>query len=102
VERFLERDGTEIGRSTIDGVEVEGLEVIDPPTQFGPGAEGGPRVEGTGRLWVGLESGLPVRIEIQQGREDDGIAWTLDFRWGAQVDPVAFEPRVPEGYAFVR
>jgi hypothetical protein len=101
VKRFLERDGNQIGQSSIDGVEVEGLEVIDPPTQFGPGNEAGPRVEGTGRLWVSVGSGLPVRIEIQEGQEGEGVTWTLDFRWGAQVDPGAFESTIPEGYTLV-
>lgn len=102
VRRFLDRDRTAIGRSTIDGVEVEGVEVIDPPTQFGPGGEDGPRMRGRGRLWVSVESGLPVRIELLPEGDPEATTWTLDFRWGTQVDASTFEATVPDGFTMAR
>jgi len=96
IRRFLERDHTELGRRTIDGIEVEGVEVINPPTQDGPD------LDGIGRLWVSVESGLPVRIELEQLAEQLRIEWTLDFRWGAQVDTGVFEATVPDGFSQVR
>ena len=96
IRRFLERDRTELGRSTIDGIDVQGIEVINPPTQDGPD------MEGIGRLWVSIESDLPVRIELEQRAERQRVTWTLDFRWGEQVDASAFDPRVPDGFAVIR
>ncbi len=96
IRRFLDRDRTELGRRTIDGIEVEGVEVTNPPTQDGPD------LDGIGRLWVSVESGLPVRIELEQLAKQQRVEWTLDFRWGAQVDAGAFEARVPDGYSQVR
>jgi hypothetical protein len=92
IRRFLDKEGTDLGRAVIDGIEVEGIEVVDPPTQDGPD------MDGIGRLWVGIESGLPVRIELEQFAEERRVTWTLDFRWGAQVDPAVFEPTVPDGF----
>ena len=99
IRRFLERDYTELGRDTIDGIEVEGIEVINPPGRYGPGEEQGTDMEGVGRLWVGVKSGFPVRIELEPDAAGQGVFWTLDFRWGAQVDAAVFEARVPEGFS---
>jgi hypothetical protein len=71
--------------------QAEGIEVADPPTQDGPD------LNGVGRLWVSVETGLPVRIELEQ-RAQERVAWVLDFRWGEQVDADAFRPNVPEGF----
>jgi hypothetical protein len=102
VRRFLERERTELGRSAVDGIEVEGVEVIDPPTQFGPGNGSGLRMAGIGRLWVSVESGLPVRIELEQEGDSARVSWILDFRWGAQVEIDAFDATVPDGFTLTR
>jgi hypothetical protein len=95
IRRFLEREHTELGRSTIDGIEVEGVEVINPPTREGPD------MEGIGRLWVSVDSDLPVRIELEQMADGQRVVWTLDFRWGAQVNAGAFEPNIPDDFTVI-
>ena len=96
IRRFLEREVTELDRRTIDGIEVEGVEVINPPTQDGPD------LDGIGRLWVSVESGLPVRIELEHLAEQQRVEWALDFRWGAQVDAGVFEATVPNDFSQLR
>lgn len=93
IRRFLARDHEELGARVIDGTEVEGVEVVDPPTQDGPD------LRGVGRLWVSVETGLPMRIELVQRAEEQRVEWVLDFRWGEQVDADAFRPVAPSGYA---
>ena len=95
IRRFLARDHTDLGPRAIDGIEAEGIEVVDPPTQDGPD------LKGIGRLWVSVETGLPVRIELEQRGREEQVDWILDFRWGEQVDADAFRPEVPDGFSLV-
>ena len=91
IRRFLARDHADLGMRVMDGIEVEGIEVVDPPTRDGPD------LDGVGRLWVSAETDLPVRIELEQ-RAQERVTWVLDFRWGEQVEADAFRPDVPEGF----
>ena len=91
IRRFLARDHEDLGTQVIDGIQAEGIQVADPPTQDGPD------LNGVGRLWVSVETGLPVRIELEQ-RAQERVTWVLDFRWGEQVEADAFRPNVPEGF----
>jgi len=82
----------ELGETIIEGIEVSGIEVDDPPA----GGEG--VLEGVGRLWINPLSRLPVRLELIGNADGDEVKWVFDFRWGEQVDPEAFVPKVPPGY----
>jgi len=80
---------------TIDGFEAEGIEVDDPNFM----AE--TFETAVGRLWVDVESQLPVRIEIE-GSSADGQAETkiiaYDFDWISLVEPEIFEINIPPDY----
>ncbi len=90
--KFLARPTQELGRSVIDGVEVEGVEVTDPPTR-------GKKLEnGVGRLWVDVQTELPVRIEIEGTADGAAVQWLMEFKWSEAVDPAAFEPNIPSDY----
>jgi hypothetical protein len=90
--RFLARPYKELGRSVIDGVEVEGIEVTDPPTD-------GEKLEnGVGRLWVDVETELPIRIEIEGTADGAAVRWLMEFKWSEAVDPALFEPNIPSDY----
>jgi outer membrane lipoprotein-sorting protein len=92
IRRFLARPRRELGRSVIDGIQVEGIEVTDPPTD-------GEKLEnGIGRMWVDVETELPVRIEIEGTAESHTAQWLLDFKWSEMVDPAVFEPNIPPDY----
>ena len=84
---------TELGRTTIDGVVVEGIE--------------GRRLEDSGeesvtRIWVAVETSLPVRIEIK-GMEGGRMTKLVmeNFDWNAQLDESFFEPNIPDDYTQV-
>ncbi len=92
IRRFMERPYKELGRSVIDGVAVEGIEVTDPPTD-------GEKLENAvGRMWVDVETELPVRIEIEGEAEGHAAQWLMDFKWSEAVDPAVFEPNIPSDY----
>ena len=84
---------TELGRTTIDGVVVEGIE--------------GRRLEDSGedsvtQIWVNVETNLPVRIEIE-GMEGGRMTKLVmeNFDWNAQLDESFFEPNIPDDYTQV-
>lgn len=86
ISSFLSRPYKELGRSVIDEVQVEGIEVKDPPTK-------GERLENAvGRLWVDTENQLPVRIEIEGTANGKKVQWIMDFKWAKAVDPALFDP----------
>lgn len=87
---FMSRSYKELGRSVIDGVQVEGIEVKEPPTD-------GERLENAiGRLWVDTEYELPVRIEIEGTADGKKVQWIMDFKWAEAVSPGLFDPNHSE------
>lgn len=86
ISRFMSRPHKALGRSVIDGVQVEGIEVTDPPT------DDEPLDNAVGRLWVNTETELPVRIEIEGTAEKKRVRWLMDFKWAEAVDPILFDP----------
>ncbi len=92
IQRFLARPHKELGRSVIDDVEVEGIEVTDPPTQEGNLADG------IGRLWVDVQTQLPVRIEIEGTADGKIVRWLMEFKWSEAVPASVFEPNIPSDY----
>jgi hypothetical protein len=76
-----------LGQKTIDGVLCEGIE--------GTGPDGS-----TGRLWVGVETGYPVLIEVE-ATDKGGIRHTTtmdQFRWNVDLSAEGVEPEVPADY----
>ena len=92
IRRFMERPYKELGPSTIDGIEVEGIEVADPPT------DGESMENAVGRMWVDVTTELPVRIEIEGTAEGRPVQWLMDFQWSEAVAPALFEPNIPAEY----
>jgi outer membrane lipoprotein-sorting protein len=93
IRRFMARPRKELGRSVIEGTEVEGIEVTDPPT------DGEKLTNGVGRMWVDVEKELPVRIEIEGMADGHKVQWLMDFKWSDAVDPSVFEPNIPSDYS---
>ncbi len=92
IKRFLARPSKELGRSVIDGIAVEGIEVQDPPLEHGKLASG------VGRLWVDVQNQLPVRIEIEGTADEMTVRWQMEFKWSEAVPASVFEPNVPSDY----
>jgi hypothetical protein len=92
IQRFLARGYKELGRSVIDGVEVEGIEVTNPPIKQGN------LENGVGRMWVDVQTQLPVRIELEGTADGKAVQWLMDFKWSEAVDPSVFEPNIAGDY----
>jgi hypothetical protein len=75
-----------LGQKTIDGVLCDGIEATGPDGL-------------TGRLWVGVETGYPVLIEVEAMRGGIRCTSTLDqFRWNVDLSAEGVEPEIPAGY----
>jgi hypothetical protein len=110
IRKFLEMTGEAdrlLGRSVIDGHEVEGFEVSGEKL----GLEfGGPYVEdeetegpapsdAAARLWIDVNSGLPVRMEVELGVEflKMHVLGVYDqFEWDVPLEADLFIPEIPE------
>ena len=92
---ILSGDYTELGRTNIDGIEVEGIECN--PTEM-TGDE-----NGVMRLWVDVETNLPVRIELEklgmEGGQMRPHKYVMEnFQWDVELDERVFEPNIPDDY----
>lgn len=90
LKEILAKDYSKLGRSEIEGVEVEGIEAKRGEQE-------------TLRLWVDVKTNWPVRIESEGQIKNEGQLrpshMILDhFRWDAEIDPNLFEPNIPADY----
>jgi len=98
VKQFTENEYTELGRSIVDGIEVEGFESNDPNIVE--------KILGNvvGRIWIDTATKLPVRCEIEV-KSDSGetmMDMTVhDFEWDIEVAPDFFVLTIPEDYKLV-
>lgn len=76
-----------LGRKTIDDVPCEGIEATGPDGS-------------TTRVWVAVETGYPVLVEIEGA--DDGTVrhtGTMDqFQWNVELSAENVEPEIPTDY----
>ena len=94
IKRMMGSEYTELGRSTIDGVEVEGFQTTDPTVVAGVGENV------TLTLWVDAESWLPVRseIEFKMGDQMQVHGVVSEFNWDLPVTAEDFTPVIPEDF----
>ncbi|MHC4474968.1 MAG: anti-sigma factor family protein [Planctomycetota bacterium] len=95
---FLSVDHKGLGRKTIDGIEVEGIEVDSPKVG------GGMFEEAIGRLWVDVETELPVLMEVEgvaAGGEVQSKMVMDEFRWDEKLEAGFFEPNIPPDYTLL-
>jgi outer membrane lipoprotein-sorting protein len=84
-----------LGRSVVDGVEVEGRAT--------DGSEAGMGMfeKAEAKLWVDVKTDLPVRMEIKGTMPNgkDVMEMTMyGFDWSNNIDPSYFTVSIPEGY----
>ena len=93
VRRILACEHTSLGRSTIDGVEIERFQTTDPNFTDDAFGRGDAKIE----LWIDVKTRLPVRLELQINKQGMMYAHALatDFEWDASVDPAEFKPVIP-------
>ena len=88
----------ELGKDTINGVEVKGIDVNNPP------AVQGIYSNFKGRMWVDVATEYPVRMEVEaemniSGQKINMLIVMDDFEWGAELSPDLFKPDIPADYA---
>jgi outer membrane lipoprotein-sorting protein len=96
IKQILNSHYTELGRSIIDGIEVEGFQTTDPAMVGGLTGTAGVNYT----LWVDTKSWLPVRadmeIKINEQMEMQGVIY--DFQWDIPANASDFEPVIPEDF----
>jgi len=94
MKQILDCEYTELGRSEINGIEVEGFETTDP--KFSAGMAENVKV----KLWVDVETWLPVLWEMDMTMNEQMQVHGVisDFQWDIPVVASDFEPVIPEDY----
>jgi len=94
---------TDLGHDTINGIRVWGIEATDPVlgVKLGSVLSSGMFDSIVVRLWVDVETKLPVRLTAQGYSKNGEIAMDLvidEFQWDIEIDPSEFELVIPEDY----
>ena len=96
IEQILRCDYQKIGKSTINGIEVEGFQTTDPA--YSGGAMGDVDVT----VWVDSQTWLPVQVDMDitiEGERSMHMEGKIsDFQWDISVDASEFNPIIPEDY----
>ena len=106
IKRIMACKYESLGRSTVNGVEVEGFRTTDPNCRTG-GLQSrvafkDPRVDL--KVWVDVKTRLPVRHDdLASGLDERGNTtshrFVTDFEWDVPVTAADFDPPpVPDGY----
>ncbi|HEG44500.1 MAG TPA: hypothetical protein ENH94_10680 [Phycisphaerales bacterium] len=97
VSRFFSLEYEELGRTTINDIVVEGIEVNDPAIL----SANFPVENMQARLWVDIETNLPVLLEAEFIAHDGMVEFeiTMDqFQWNIEFERSLFEPNIPDDY----
>lgn len=98
INRGLTREHHKLGQKTIDGVLCEGIETNDA----GDDVSHFPVKNFSARLWVSVETGYPVLLEIEViGGDDGSIRHTSmgdQFQWNVDLSAEDVEPEIPADY----
>jgi hypothetical protein len=83
-----------LGRSTIDGVEVEGFRSMNDKVMSAIADQSNVTI------YVDVRTQLPVRMEIDAQTEEGVHTHTAmyDFQWNVMVDAAEFNPVIPDDY----
>jgi len=96
IKQIMSCEYIELGRSVIDGIEVEGFQTTDPAWAGGTGEMESVKVT----LWVDVETWLPVRAEMDfkmnEQMQVSGVIY--DYQWDVQADAIDFEPVIPDDF----
>ena len=95
LKQTMEYEYTKLGRNTIDGITVEGIEVTDPAMIAG--------MFDTivARLWCDVKTDLPVLMTMKGSASDGDVVLDMtlsDFNWDVKIDPAELVPDIPADY----
>jgi outer membrane lipoprotein-sorting protein len=93
LKKILECQYTDLGKTMLDGIEVQGFQTTDPAYGSGLGD-----VEIT--VWVDRKTELPVRVDMKiKMSEQVEMEGTLhDFQWDLPVSAAEFDPVIPPDF----
>jgi hypothetical protein len=92
LKRILDCKYESLGRSTIDGVQVEGFQTTDPNYLAGMG-------QVDVKIWVDVRTQLPVQSEMDMQVGDMQVHGVVhDFQWNYPVNADTFNPVIPADY----
>jgi hypothetical protein len=103
LKRILACKYESMGRSTIDGIEVEGFQTTDPNFyHFGIGNQGAGLIGDVNQIsvrkvWVDTKTRLPVRCDSTEAQKVEEFGM-YDFQWDVSVDAADFKPVIPDDY----
>jgi hypothetical protein len=103
LKRILACKYESMGRSIIDGIEVEGFQTTDPNFyHVGIGNQGAGLIEGVSqvsvrKVWVDTKTRLPVRCDSTEAQKVEELGM-YDFQWDVAVDAADFKPVIPDDY----
>jgi hypothetical protein len=99
VQKIINSQYKSLSKTTLDGIEVEGLETTDPAIT------GGVFEKALARLWVDVKTGYPVQMEqdfdMNEGKTQMHII-IRDFQWDVAVDADLFNPNIPADFTPVQ
>jgi hypothetical protein len=104
INRILELKHESLGRSTIDGIAVEGFRTTDPNYYLERGWKN-PQIDI--KAWVDAKTRLPVRYDVLGSVEGDQKGDKIirrmhvvmyGFQWDVPVDASEFKPVIPDDY----
>jgi outer membrane lipoprotein-sorting protein len=94
IKQMIGSEYTELGRSVIDGVKVDGFQTTDPAVIGGVGENV------TLTLWVDVKRWLPVRSEMdfKMGDQMQVHGVVSEFKWDLPVAAEDFKPVIPDDF----
>ena len=93
LERVLDCQYKSLGRSHINGVEVEGFQTTDP--SYLAGMMGQADV----KIWVDVKTRLPVRMDMDMLMGQMQIHGVMDgYQWDISATAADFHPVIPDDY----
>jgi hypothetical protein len=96
--KYISFEHEKLGRNTFNGVQVEGFEVRAP--MFDEGIF----ENYISRLWVDIETKLPVRMEVEgtaSGGQTQVSVIMEKFAWDLELEPGEFEPNIHADYTLM-
>jgi outer membrane lipoprotein-sorting protein len=93
LKKILECQYTDLGKTVLNGVEVQGFQTTDP-------AYGGGVGDVDVKVWVNRKTGLPVRVDmkIKMGEQMEMEGTLHDFQWDVPVSAAEFNPVIPADF----
>lgn len=98
VNLFLEADYKLLGQEVIDGDTAEGMQVNEPGA-IRKSSEQSPVEDFVAKIWVDVESELPVRLEEEYTYNSvRGGGGADQFQWNVEITTADLEPDIPDDY----